>query len=89
VAGALALAGEGKTSLPLEFAHRYRRDFEAVYWLPCQSSSLASIAAELERQLGLKLEADLPPSCASGKSSGAASAASCSSTTPSKTPPAN
>ena len=53
------LAGKGKSTLALEFAHRYQRDFEAVYWLPCQSSSLASIAAELQRQLGLKLEGDL------------------------------
>jgi tetratricopeptide (TPR) repeat protein len=54
------LAGKGKTTLALEFAHRYQRDFDAVYWLPCQSSSLASIAAELTRLLGLKLEGDLP-----------------------------
>jgi hypothetical protein len=54
------LAGKGKSALALEFAHRYQRDFDAVYWLPCQSSSLASIAAELQRQLGLKLEGDLP-----------------------------
>jgi tetratricopeptide (TPR) repeat protein len=54
------MAGKGKTTLALEFAHRYQRDFEAVYWLPCQSGSLASIAAELSRQLGLKLEGDLP-----------------------------
>jgi len=54
------LAGKGKTTLALEFAHRHQQDFEAVYWLPCQSSSLASIAAELSRLLGLKLEGDLP-----------------------------
>lgn len=53
------LAGKGKTTLALEFAHRHQHDFEAVYWLPCQSSSLASIAAELSRLLGLKLEGDL------------------------------
>jgi tetratricopeptide (TPR) repeat protein len=54
------LAGKGKTTLALEFAHRHQQDFEAVYWLPCQSSSLAAIAAELARLLGLKLEGDLP-----------------------------
>ncbi|MGA2592591.1 MAG: TIR domain-containing protein [Bryobacteraceae bacterium] len=54
------LAGRGKTTLALEFAHRRQQDFEAVYWLPCQSSSVASIAAELARLLGLKLEGDLP-----------------------------
>jgi tetratricopeptide (TPR) repeat protein len=54
------MAGKGKTTLALEFAHRHQQDFEAVYWLPCQSSSLAPIAAELARQLGLRLEGDLP-----------------------------
>src|ERR1017187_7307946 len=54
------MAGKGKTTLALEFAHLHQQDFEAVYWLPCQSSSLASIAAELARQLGLRLEGDLP-----------------------------
>ena len=54
------LAGKGKTTLALEFAHRYQQDFEAVYWLPWQSSSLASIAAELDRQLGTRQKGDLP-----------------------------
>lgn len=53
------MPGRGKTTFALEFGHRYQQDFEAVYWLPCQSMSLASIAAELARQLGLKLEGDL------------------------------
>jgi tetratricopeptide (TPR) repeat protein len=53
------IAGKGKTTLALEFAHRYQHDFDAVYWLPCQSGSLASISAELARQFGLKIEGDL------------------------------
>lgn len=53
------MGGRGKTTLALEFAHRYQRDFEAVYWLPCQSGSLAAIAGELALQLGLKMEGDL------------------------------
>lgn len=52
------MAGKGKTTLALEFAHRHQADFEAVYWLPCQSSSLAVIAGDLTRQLGLKLEGE-------------------------------
>jgi hypothetical protein len=52
------LAGKGKTTLALEFAHRYQQDFNSVYWLPCQGLSLASIMAELARQLGLKLVGD-------------------------------
>ena len=53
------MPGQGKTTLALEFAHRYESDFEAVYWLPCQSGSLSAIAGELERQLDLKLQKDL------------------------------
>ena len=54
------MPGRGKTTLALEFAHRHQQDFETVHWLPCQSASLALIAAELQRQLGLKLQGDLP-----------------------------
>jgi len=54
------IAGKGKTALALQFAHEYQQDFEGVFWLPCQSSSVASIASELARQLGIKLEGDLP-----------------------------
>jgi len=53
------MAGRGKTLLAIEFAHRYQRDFEAVYWLPCQSGSLVALAGELSRQLGLRIEGDL------------------------------
>ena len=52
--------GQGKTALALEFAHRYQRDFESVYWLSCQSQNLASIATDLMRKLNLELTADLP-----------------------------
>ena len=53
------MPGRGKTLLAIEFAHRYQHDFEAVYWLGCQSGSLVSLAGELARQLGLRLEGDL------------------------------
>lgn len=53
------LAGNGKSTLALQFAHLYQRDFEAVHWLACESGSLAALASELARQLGLKLEGDL------------------------------
>jgi tetratricopeptide (TPR) repeat protein len=53
------MPGRGKTLLAIEFAHRYHQDFEAVYWLPCQSGSLVALAGELQRQLGLRLEGDL------------------------------
>jgi tetratricopeptide (TPR) repeat protein len=59
VAYVAGLAGRGKTTLALEYAHRYQRDYEAVHWLPCQSRTLVQIAGELAWQLGLKLEGDL------------------------------
>jgi tetratricopeptide (TPR) repeat protein len=52
------MAGRGKTALALEFAHRCQSEFERVYWLSCQSGSLAVITAELARLLGLPLEGD-------------------------------
>ena len=55
------MPGRGKSTLALEFAHRYQSDFESVYWLPCQSQSLATIASDLSRQLGLKVEGDIRP----------------------------
>jgi tetratricopeptide (TPR) repeat protein len=53
------MAGKGKTSLAKEFAHRYETDFDAVYWLPCESNNLTAIAGDLERQIGLSLGTDL------------------------------
>jgi tetratricopeptide (TPR) repeat protein len=53
------LPGLGKTALALEFAHRYRADFDAVYWLQCVGRDLGALAAELERQLSTKVDGDL------------------------------
>ena len=53
------LPGLGKTVLALEFAHRYRADFDAVYWLQCVGRNLAALAAELEFQLNTKVDGDL------------------------------
>jgi tetratricopeptide (TPR) repeat protein len=53
------MPGLGKTSLALAFAHEFHTDFETVYWLDCSGKTLAGIAAELERQIGLKFEGDL------------------------------
>jgi tetratricopeptide (TPR) repeat protein len=59
VLGLSGMPGRGKTTLTLEFAHHYQTDFEAVYWLPCQSGDLVSIAGDLTRQLGLSLTGDI------------------------------
>jgi tetratricopeptide (TPR) repeat protein len=53
------LPGLGKTTLALEFAHRHKLDFEAVYWVQCVGRDLAALASELAAQLGVKLEGDL------------------------------
>ena len=53
------LAGRGKTTLALEYAHRYQRNYETVHWIPCQGRTIAQMAYELAWQLGLKLEGEL------------------------------
>ncbi len=53
------MPGTGKTTLALVFAHRDQGDFESVYWLPCHSGNLSSIASDLTRQLGLSITGDL------------------------------
>jgi len=61
--GALAyisgVAGRGKTALALEYAHRFKGDFESAHWIPCQDRTLAQMAGELAWQLGLKPEGEL------------------------------
>ena len=52
------LAGSGKTTLALEYAHRYQRDFESVHWLSCRGRTLVQIAGDLAWQLGLKLDSE-------------------------------
>src|SRR5438105_1648282 len=47
------LAGLGKTVLALEFAHRFYRDFEGVYWVQCEGRNLAVMAGDLDMQFGL------------------------------------
>ena len=59
VLGLSGMAGRGKTTLALEFAHRFATQFESIYWLPCQSGSLPSISSDLARQLGLSLTGDI------------------------------
>jgi tetratricopeptide (TPR) repeat protein len=59
VAYVSGLAGRGKTTLALEYAHRYQLDFETVHWLPCRGRTLVQMAAELVWQLGLKLDGEL------------------------------
>jgi class 3 adenylate cyclase/tetratricopeptide (TPR) repeat protein len=51
--------GLGKTTLAMEFAHRYKSDFDAVYWLQCAGKDLAAVASGFASQLGITLEGDL------------------------------
>lgn len=50
--------GMGKTTLAIEFAWRYRRDFEGVFWTYCGGRSASRLAGDLAWQLGLRLEGD-------------------------------
>ena len=58
VAPLTGMAGLGKTSLALAFAHEYRGDFEGVYWVNCAGRELAASAAELAAQLKCPPEAE-------------------------------
>jgi tetratricopeptide (TPR) repeat protein len=59
VAIVAGMAGIGKSTVALEFVHRYQEDFEAVYWLACVGRDLTAIAGELSVQLGVKIEGDI------------------------------
>lgn len=59
VLGLSGMAGSGKTTLALEFAHRWQTQFESVYWLACESGSLPSIAGDFARQLNLSVTGDI------------------------------
>ncbi len=50
----IGMAGLGKTSLAIAFAHRFSPDFEGVYWLNCAGLMLPSAVAELSAQLGIE-----------------------------------
>lgn len=54
-----APAGAGKTALAIEFARRHHEEFDAVFWLTCESRSTASLAGDLAAQLGVRLDRDL------------------------------
>ncbi|WP_155128769.1 FxSxx-COOH system tetratricopeptide repeat protein [[Actinomadura] parvosata] len=51
------LGGVGKTQLAIEYAHRFRKEYELVWWIPADQpmlvkSSLAGLARELRLPIG-------------------------------------
>ncbi|MEK7408376.1 MAG: toll/interleukin-1 receptor domain-containing protein [Acidobacteriota bacterium] len=57
--GTAVLDRPGSTALALEFARRFRSDFEAVFWLDGGERSLAGLAGDLTAQIGLQLKGNL------------------------------
>ena len=56
------LGGVGKTQVALEYVHRFKTDYDVIWWLPCVAptfvdASLADLGEELRRKLGLNVSA--------------------------------
>ncbi|MBL7500106.1 toll/interleukin-1 receptor domain-containing protein [Frankia sp. CNm7] len=55
------LGGVGKTQLAAEYCHRYKADYDVVWWVPAESSAVALTSlAELAAHLGIREEASYP-----------------------------
>jgi cellulose biosynthesis protein BcsQ/tetratricopeptide (TPR) repeat protein len=57
----LGLGGVGKTQVALEYAHRFRADYDIIWWMNCgQSQYVDASLADLGQKMRLVFEAALP-----------------------------
>jgi hypothetical protein len=54
------LGGIGKTTLAVEYAHRFASDYNLIWWVPAEQPTTAAALARLASRLGVREVRDQP-----------------------------